>query len=204
MARPVRLERLHHLTAAENWPFIQRDGLLSTATLLARSGADAELRARVRAHRPDAIRLPDGVLVGDQWCQPPAALGRCLTGGLTPQDWYDRLNGYVFLWPDAQRAERHARTYAGRAQVLLSFDAEALLGAHADRVVLTRFNVGYALRRAKPRGLDAFKPYHVWRERPWKPVEVLIEEAVPDAMAHLVDVRELRGDESLRISEALV
>lgn len=190
MKRNRSLERLFHLTPAVNWPSIERDGLLSTRALLDRAGVTGELRAKAEGWRPDAVPLPDGAVVGDQWCQPPEALRRCLTDGLTPQDWYDRLNGLVFLWPDETRALRHARTYRGREQLLLIFKGVSLLEAHRERVSVTSFNVGYALRRAKLRNFDALVPYSDWLSGAGAaPVEVVVEDAVSDALDHLIDRR---------------
>ena len=185
------IERLYHLTEASNVEAIRRDGLLSTERLLERSGASEVLQAQVRGWRPEAVRLPDGVLIGDQWCQPPQALARCLTGGLTPQDWYDRLNGFVYLWPGERAALAHANTYKGRDQRLLVFDAVGLLKVHSGRAFVTSFNVGYALRRAKVRGLDAFQRYEAWLEGGPKAKEVVVEDAVTDAADHLLEIRML-------------
>ena len=191
MVERRRPERLFHLTEASNVDSIRRHGLLSTLELLERSGADAALQARVRAWRPEAVRLPDGVLVGDQWCQPPERLRTCLLGGLRPEDWYERLNGFAYLWPGEAAALKHAATYRGRDQRLLVFDAGSLLEAHGARAFVTTFNVGYALRRAKARDMNAFVPWPAEAVTSGRIKEVLVQDGVPDAAAHLLEVRRI-------------
>jgi hypothetical protein len=93
------LRRLFHLTEASNLEAIRAYGLLSTAALLDRDAPPPELRVQVEGWRSKAVRLPSGVLIGDQWCQPPERLALCLESGLTPQDWYDRLNRFVSCGP---------------------------------------------------------------------------------------------------------
>ena len=182
-------KHLFHLTEASNLDSIRTEGLLSTQTLLERSGADPETQSRVRGWRAKPIRLPDGVLIGDQWCQPPERLRLCLTDGLQPQDWYDRLNSFAYLWPSERAAVRHANTYRGRDQMLLVFDGQALLQTNAPRAYVTTFNVGYAFRRPKLRNMSAFKPWAEWRGAPGRIKEVLVENGVPDAAVHLMEVR---------------
>lgn len=182
--RPLR--RLYHLTPAANVASIRRDGLLSTHALLDRSGADEALRRAVLGWRAEPAPLPDGVVIGDQWCQPPERLERCLLGGLTPQDWYDRLNGFAYLWPSEAAARKHAGTYASRDQAVLVFDAEALLAAHGGRAFVTTFNVGYAMRRAKPRDMTAFTPLAAYAGPVAAVREVLIEGGVRDAARFLI------------------
>ncbi len=122
------LERLYHLAEADNLASILQYGLMSTKQLLELTNVAEPERARIlRQHRPDHVRLSEGVLVRDQRPMPPAALGPALQDGLTPSDWYALLNGHVFLWPDLDRMERQRRACGDRPQALLVFDGAALL-----------------------------------------------------------------------------
>jgi hypothetical protein len=46
---------------------------------------------------------------------------------MAPSDWYRFLNGFVFLWANEDRLNRHLRAFEGRRQVVLIFDAKRLL-----------------------------------------------------------------------------
>jgi hypothetical protein len=93
------------------------------------------------------------------------------------------------LWPSERAALAHANTYRGRDQRLLVFEAQSLLATHGDRTFVTTFNVGYAMRRPKPRDFSAFTPWADWSGPPRRMKEILVEGSVPDAAAHLVEVR---------------
>lgn len=124
---------------------------------------------------------------------PPQLLERCLEDGLTPQDWYDRLNGFVFLWANDRNVRDLAKTYRGDASVLITLDGDALLAAHGGQAFMTRFNTGYAMRRPKPRGLGAFTPYADWVRQGWRPKEVVVEKGVPDLAALVLSAEPVGG-----------
>lgn len=193
-----------HLADAENWPAIQRVGLFSTAALIARAGLDDATAAPYRGHREFGMRLPSGELIRDQGPMPPAALARCLDAGLTPQDWYDLVNGKVYFWLDQDRLARHMAACARRPQVLLTIDLTKLAARHGARAFVTPFNVGNARRRPAPRGRRSFVPLADWLETRWKtealpgsgaraashaPAELAVEDAVADVMDFVVETR---------------
>lgn len=166
-------------------------------------------------HRPDRVALPNGVVIRDQRPMPPAALARCLRDGTTPAEWYALLNSKVFLWPDAGRLARQAATYDGLVPlVVLVVDAERLLARHAARTALTPINTGNARRRAAPRGRATFVPYATWLESGWageaaaldtrpRPpghpaAELVVDDAVPDVMDLVAEVRPLAPGEAFR------
>jgi len=193
-----------HLADAENWPAIQRVGLLSTAVLIARAGLDDAAAAPYRGHRESGMRLPSGALIRDQSPMPPAALSRCLDLGLTPRDWYDLVNGKVYFWLDQDRLARHMAACARRPQVLLTIDLAKLAARHGARAFVTPFNVGNARRRPAPRGRRSFVPLAAWLETRWKtealpgstarapshaPAELAIDDAVADIMDLVLETR---------------
>jgi hypothetical protein len=55
---------------------------------------------------------------------PPSLLKSALCNDMTPSDWYRFLNGFVFLWANENRLNRHLRAFEGRQQVVLIFDAK--------------------------------------------------------------------------------
>src|SRR5687767_7701617 len=132
-----------HIAEADNWPSIQRDGLLSAKALFERAGSRVEDRAAIRKHRPVRAVLGDGTVIRDQSPMPPAALEPCLRG-ITPAQWYGLLNSKVFFWFDEERVARHLHACRRTAQVVLTIDAEALLARHAARACVAPFNTGNA------------------------------------------------------------
>ncbi len=203
-AAPPLPDRVLHLAEAANWPSIRRDGLLTAARLIERSGADAERLGR--AQRRHHTVLPDGREIRDQRPMAPGALARCLVGA-TPEQWYAEVNSRVFFWLDPARLERHRRACAPRPQVVLVVDTAALLAAHGDRAALTPVNTGNTRRRPAPRSPATFVPWSRWRVDGWaseaaalgtrprprshRPVELTVRGDLPDLAELLVEVREL-------------
>jgi hypothetical protein len=198
---------VYHLAEAENWPSIERDGLLSTRALLYRAGIDDSIRATLeREHRPKRTILPTGWVIRDQKPMPPAGLRRCLVG-LTTAQWYELLNGKVFFWFDIERLNRQRRACGSSPQVVLKIATDRLLGRYAAQTALTPINTGNARRKPALRGKATFVPYGVWTEtawlseaqalgtrcRPWnhQPVELAVTDSVPDVMDFVVSIRKL-------------
>lgn len=148
----------YHLVDAQNWPAIQRDGLHSTTTLIARAGLSGVGAAPFRDLARNRHGPARGAHIRDQSPMPPAALARCLDPGLTPQDWYDLVNAKVFFWLDRDRLDRHLSACCGRPQVLLTIDLHRLFDRHGDHAFLTPFNTGNARRAAAARGHRTFVP----------------------------------------------
>jgi len=132
------LERLYHLAEPDNLPSIREHGLMSTEKLLGLIGMpDDERAAWLRQHRPNSVRLSDGVLIRDQRPMPPNALARALVDGLSPADWYALLNRHVFLWPGRDRMELQRNACGDRPQVLLTFDGKALLERYGSEALVS-------------------------------------------------------------------
>lgn len=196
-----------HLTRAENWPGIRRDGLLSTEALLRRhdpAGADAVLGA----HRRTLLVLPDAVIT-DQKPMPPGALQPALPPGTTPGQWYALLNGYVFLSLQWRRVVALRGTYLDRAMVLLALDTDRVLAASPGAAV-TAFNTGSAMRGAAPRSAASFVPVGRWLRDGWagerrdnprrsatRPAELVVPHGLPGLDALGLSVRHLAPGEAL-------
>jgi hypothetical protein len=186
---------MYHFADAANARSIEQLGLLSTTELLRRRDVDARTVATATAYRPADVELPSGERIRDQAPMPPAALAACLDPGLSPQDWYRLVNGHVFFWLSLERVHRHAKALRRRAQLLLTVDTAALVGAYEHRAFVTPFNIGNARRRPARRGPRTLCPLTSWRTHGWKqealpgsrprpsshrPAELLIEGGVPD------------------------
>ncbi len=202
---------LYHLTQVENWPSIERHGLLSTQALLDLAGLQGVARDCVgHQHRAERVQLPNGVVISDQKPMPPTALARCLHD-MTPEEWYTLLNSKVFFWLDTERLSRLRRVYRAQPQILMSIDTQKLLAHHAERVALTPINTGNARRQPARRGVCTFVPYNTWLESGWTsetealhtrprsrshlPAELTVAYAVPDVMDFVVNVRRLEPQE---------
>ena len=141
--------KLYHLAEASNLASILQHGLMSTERLLDLACvAKPERDVLLRVHRPDNIRLSGSVVIRDQRPMPPAAVVRALDDGLEPSDWYALLNSFVFLWPDPERMKRQRRACGDRPQVVLTFDADALLDRFAAEAFVSPINSGNARRKA--------------------------------------------------------
>jgi hypothetical protein len=121
-------------------------------------------------HRATNVILPNGVIIRDQIPMPPKSLAPALQAGLTPSDWYRFLNGFVFLWANRDRVERHLIAFRKRPQTLLVFDAARLIEERGDELLLSPINSGNAMRRAAPRSYELFVPYREWLKKGWPPI----------------------------------
>ncbi len=206
---------LYHLTQIENWPSVERYGLLSTQALLDLAGLHGVERDRVgHQHRAERVVLPNGVVISDQKPMPPKALKPCLHD-VTPDQWYALLNSKVFFWLDIERLSRLRRVYRAQPQIVMSIDTERLVARHAECVTLTPINTGNARRQPAQRGPSTFVPYKAWLESGWTsetealhtrprlrshpPAELTVAYAVPDVMDFVIDVRRLEVGELLHL-----
>ncbi|MBV8586554.1 MAG: hypothetical protein JO308_09735 [Verrucomicrobia bacterium] len=193
MKRFNKFDRSHfyHLAEPGNLASIRRHGLLSTDRLLDLAKMpQKEREAILFQHRPESVVLPNGVIIRDQKPMPPRLLARALPKDEPPSAWYRFLNRFVFLWSKRERVERHLRA-CGRPQILLTFDADQLLGQLGDRIYLSPINSGNARRRPAPRSTLIFVPYREWVETGWRkvgdqsrarsypPAEILLEGNLP-------------------------
>ncbi len=209
---PRGITTVYHLVDAGNWPSVQKLGLMSAARLMAASG---EVKDNTpRHHRPVAQRLASGILIRNQKPMPPAALARCLKSGLVPEDWFELLNSKVFFWLDIERLNRQRHACKDAPQIALVIDAARLLSNYSTVATVAPINTGNAMRAAVPRNRTTFVPYERWVVDGWnhevipgaprrpanhRPVELTIDDAVPDIMEYVVSVVALRADEGLGV-----
>jgi hypothetical protein len=76
-----------------------------------------------------------------------------------------KLNGFVFLWLDRERMERRRRACGSRPQLILTFDAAALLDRFGMEAFVSPINSGNARRKAAGRDRDTRVPYRTWLEQ---------------------------------------
>lgn len=213
--KPIRRlpASVYHLTDAPNWTLIQKYGLLSTRRLLELVEMDREERSAILCkQRTQQLILENGAMISDQKPMASSALAKCLVG-ITPEQWYELLNGKVFFWFDRERLNRMRRVMLHTPKVVLVIDTERLLTQYADKVTLTAINTGNARRAAARRARATFVPYTQWLAYGWQseaqalgtpirpsahpPVELTIDDAVPDVMDFVLDVILLDSGELL-------
>src|ERR1700761_5381369 len=140
MARAKLPEQVFHIAEPESVASILEQGLLSTAGLLRAAKMPKAAREKILGnYRPTSVVLENGAVIRDQTPMPPTALERALLDGLTPQDWYRLLNGFVFLWGDKERVARH-QSAIKRKQSVMVFDAGRLFDDLGDKIYLSPIN----------------------------------------------------------------
>jgi hypothetical protein len=155
---------LFHMAERGAWPSIERHGLLSTSALLDRYGVTGSARDALEvSRRPEPTiltrrGLPDAT-IRDQKPMSDRALEHCLTGGLTPPDWYRLLNGKVFFWLSEARLAKllAAKPYRARDHDVLELATAPLVAAYHDAITLSPINSGSTIRKAALRGPNTFQ-----------------------------------------------
>jgi hypothetical protein len=202
--------RIWHMAEGGSWDSIRRHGLLSTSALLDLYGMDGDRRLALEARRrPDSVPiwgegLPNAV-IRDQKPMTDSALAKCLTGGMTPEEWFRILNKRVFFWPSRDRLHGllNARAYRGRPQTVLTVDTASLVAAHRGRIELSPINSGATIYNPQPRGRSTFRsiadyPFEkrrMTRTSTKSVAELAVRDGVPDIIDHLVAVHRINGDD---------
>ncbi len=132
-------------------------------------------------------------------------LAKALRDGLTPRDWYKRLNGKVFFWGPETRLKilQGARLYEAHRQMIVEIDTAKLVERYADRISLCYMNSGSTQPMAWERGESTFLSLEAYplAERRQKygikkaVAEVTVDYAVPDVREFAVCAYEIGGPE---------
>lgn len=201
--------RLFHMAHSGSWPSIRDQGLMSTAALLDAYQADGATRLALNStRRPLSVPLaraglPDA-MVRDQKPMSDTALQKCLQDGLTPRQWYERLNSFSFFWVSASRVWRllGARAYRDVPQTVLTLNTATLVKAHGPNILLSSINSGSTIMKAQPRGIGTFVPIADFpfaarattRAPADNVVELVVLHSVPDVAHHVLAVHEAQND----------
>ncbi|MDX6438990.1 MAG: hypothetical protein QOF45_1573 [Gaiellaceae bacterium] len=144
-------------------------------------------------------------VIRDQKPMIESRLEACLID-MTPRQWYELLNGYVFFWLTESRLERlvNARPYRALEHDVLTLDTSQLVDRYRESILLAPYNTGTTAYKPPARGRDTFRPaaeysYEEWRrkgrDRFDAVVELVIPYAVPDVRDFVMHVERRRGDE---------
>jgi hypothetical protein len=200
--------RLFHMAEANTWPSIKQHGLLSTVAVLDKLGIKGVARRRYETeHRSEKITVGQGaeaVVLRDQKPMPPERIVNALPKGVTPQQWYQFLNGKVFMWAEEKRLLKllGARAYRNLEHDVLTIDTDPLVASYKEQISLCRMNSGNTFPYWHERGFKDFHRIESYPTKksgaPYKPVvEVVVDYAVPDLAKYVVQVRRMKGGEVL-------
>lgn len=204
-----RYPYLFHMAERDTWSSIKAKGLLSTTAALDLYQVNGGARQRLeRGHRPQKVTVGpagDAIVLRDQIPMAPDRLEVALIDGTTPGEWYELLNGKVFMWAEEARLHRllKARYYRHLEHDVLTIDAAKLMKVHAERVWLCPMNSGNTFPVPHRRGREIFQridkyPTRATSGRPQKEVvEVVVDYSIPDIADFVVEVRRMQGDQVL-------
>jgi hypothetical protein len=191
--------RLFHMAQHEAWPGIKALGLMSTQALLDKFEISGpERTAIIDCRRVENVRITHPIhgvaVIRDNKPMSDRALSKCLADGLTPTDWYRRLNSLVFFWTQEDRLRRllAARAYRSTAQLVIELDTAKLVAAHGASIRLSPINSGSTVYNPVPRGSDTFTaiqdfPYDHWRSKRGNRRAAVVELTVPYEVPNATD-----------------
>ncbi|NVH63845.1 hypothetical protein HQ621_23300 [Pseudomonas simiae] len=203
--------RIYHMAERGAWDSIRTRGLMSTTAVLDHLAvADGE-RARYESeHRGQKMDVksgyPSSIVLRDQKPMPEGRLITALTGGTTPRQWYELINGKVFFWAEEQRLHGllGARDYRKLEHDVLTLDSSTFIPAYAEAIWLCHMNSGNTWPMPHRRGTEIFckiVDYPVTRtgNPKKKVVELVVDYAVPNIADYVLEVRKMKGNEVLGV-----
>lgn len=203
--------RIYHMAERGAWDSIRTRGLMSTTAVLDNLAvADGE-RARYESeHRGQKMDVksgdPSSIVLRDQKPMPEGRLITALTGGTTPRQWYELINGKVFFWAEEQRLHGllGARDYRKLEHDVLTLDSSTFIPAYAEAIWLCHMNSGNTWPMPHRRGTEIFckiVDYPVTRtgNPKKKVVELVVDYAVPNIADYVLEVRRMKGNEVLNV-----
>lgn len=191
--------KLYHMAEDGSWPSIHKHGLLSTSALLTLYHYSGTKREKIESEwRPKKTTIScDGLkdaVIRDQIPMPPDALGRCLIGGMTYNEWYKLINKKIFFWTTWKSLEIFiaAKEYKNSPHTVITVDAGRLLEHCASLVTLSSINSGSTYydpekySGPKSRGRETFKKIQDYNF-PYI-TELVVEEGIKDIAQMTISV----------------
>lgn len=201
--------RIFHMAEAGTWPSIRDRGLMSASAVLDHFGVAGRARNQYeivqRATKMSVLpQAPGEIVLRDQKPMPAERLERALIDGTTPEEWYRLINGKVFFWAEEHRLHGllGARDYRNLEHDVLTIDSGPFIRAYRGEIWLCHMNSGNTFPMPHARGIDVFKRISDYptntRGYPAKPVvEIVVDGKVPDIARYVVEVRRMKGDQTL-------
>ncbi len=178
---------------SESWSSICTHGLLSTKAI-----ADEHLKLSgherfklLSEHRKDRMIYP-GFKIRDQRPMNTSMLTKVLQDGTSPREWFELLNGKVFLWARKKKITKDDRLllflniYRKDAQIVLEIDSARFLHRHAHHVSLCHINSGATRsvdHKRSPKSFVSFEEYSLVEHG--EVAEVTVETSLPDVQSML-------------------
>ncbi len=167
---------LFHVTDANNWPSIQKHGLLSTKCLLDLFEIPPDLSLELSTKKrfksiPITHPIHGTAMLTDNIPLNDKCLSERLDDGLTLEDWYLMLNSRVFLFANMREMNklRTAASNRSKVKMVLEFDTLKLAKVYGERMELSPINSGTANPRSVPRrGLATFSPLQKYSKNEWQ------------------------------------
>lgn len=204
----ARYPRLYHMAERHTWPSIRDRGLFSTAAVLDMFEVYGAQRFELESsHRPDKMSVGNGaqqIVLRDQKPMEPSRLATALMNGVTTQQWYETINTKVFFWVQEVRLHGllNARPYRNLEHDVLVIDSASFVAAHEKEIWLCHMNSGNTFPVPHKRDLSAFQriaeyPTRSNGEPAKEVVELVVDYRVLDIAEHVVEVRRMKGKQTL-------
>ncbi|MBI5818280.1 MAG: hypothetical protein HZA88_04770 [Verrucomicrobia bacterium] len=203
---------VYHMAHEDAWLGIQRHGLLSVCALLDLFAIRGDQRQLIEARRrPECVAIEHPIhgraIIRDNKPMDDIGLQRALNG-ITPQEWYQLLNGKVFFWLTEERLITllSARAYRGGNHCVLTVDTRGLVERYNDRITLCPMNAGCTKPFPHPRGRDVFSsiadyPFEYWRRKKGGPRKAIVEFGIERGV---LDIDELVTQVTIRNQNGIV
>jgi Family of unknown function (DUF7002) len=137
-----------------------------------------------------------------------SALRKCLRG-MTPQQWYEMLNGRVFFWVVPERVQTllNARAYRNRKHTVITIETAPLVAKYANSMFLSPINSGSTIYNPQPRGNETFRSFDHYpfeerrrlRELSNAIAEAAVIYGVPDLRDFALRVEHRKGGRTLEV-----
>lgn len=203
---------LYHMAMDGSWPLISQKGLLNTDKLLEMFEVSKQNTAELTTkRRPASVQIQHeqfGIaVVRDQIPLLDEDLTVCLTDGITPLQWHQKLNERVFFWTNRKRLVTllFARAYKAFRHDVVEVNTRELVEAYLDKIELTPMNSGCTRPWRHPRGAQTFLPvseypYQQRKKRGPKDdavVELTVIGGVPDIIKYTIRAVKMQQGEVL-------
>ena len=173
---------LYHLTSRDNIERIKESFLLkSSSTLISSSGLSDEDKEELKQSRRPEGRIiscnGNEVHIRDQKPLIEKSLRKCLTEGMTQEEYIKLLNSKVFFWPTKSRLKKHYGRYKNDNISIIRVSTKDLFEIN-DHIEYANINTGATrsvpfYRGAHPRGPNTFIPASEYTFKTSKVAEVV-------------------------------
>lgn len=168
---------LFHMAWKGAFDSIMLHGLLSTQALLDLYEVDSQTReCLLSKRRPNSVIITHEehgkAVIRDQKPLSDVKLNKCLTGGLSTDDWYRILNERVFFWTTKERLFKlmNAAPYRDDSHCVLVLDTQKLYSSYGPNITFSPINSGATMFPHTRRGNETFSrfedfPYESYRSK---------------------------------------